>query len=82
MFKNFRCGEQPLERVEMLQASHHFLFTMKHTLPPLVLFDSAVLSARSTKNESDGVMAWSGTVGVSHVSVSAECCSPLCHVGR
>lgn len=51
MLRYSRCGEQPMERVEMLLASHHFLFTMRHTPPPLVLFDSAVLSVQSTETE-------------------------------
>lgn len=34
MLRYSRWDEKPLERVEMLLASHHFLFTMGHTPPP------------------------------------------------
>lgn len=44
-----KWGEQPPERVETLLASHHFLLTLNHTPPPLVLLD---LSMWSTENES------------------------------
>lgn len=53
----------------MLFASHHLVFTMKHTPPPLVLLASAVLSMRIMEKKSDGVTTWSGIGEVSHVSV-------------
>lgn len=61
--------EQPPERVETLLASHHLLLAMKQNPPYLTLMNSAVLSMWNTEKESDGVTAWSCTVGVSHVSV-------------
>ncbi len=54
--------------MEIFLGLHHFLLIMRHTPPPLILPDSAVLSIRKTEKLSDGVTAVSGTEGVSHVS--------------
>ncbi len=63
-----RWGEKECERMEIFLGSHHFLLIMKHTLPPLDLPASAVLSIRKKEKLSDGVKAVSETKSVSHVS--------------
>ncbi len=69
-----RRGEQERDRMEIFLGSHHFLLIMKHTPPPLFFPASAVLSIRKTEKLSDGVIAVSVTVGVSHVSVKLKGC--------
>ncbi len=54
--------------MDIFLGSHHFLLSMKHTPPPLVLPAQAVLSIHKTEKLSDGITAVSGTEGVSHVS--------------
>lgn len=52
-------SKQLLERVEMLLALRHLLFAMKHTLPPLFLFNSAI-PLRTSLME---LTAWSSSGG-------------------
>ncbi|XP_067306963.1 ribonuclease inhibitor-like [Pseudorasbora parva] len=57
--------------MEMFLGSHHFLFIMKHTPPPLVLPASAVLSIRKTEKFSDGVTAVLMSCGVTDEGCAA-----------